>query len=294
MNCPNCNKKIKDNEKICKSCQEKDLNDLKKFIGKNHKNIINQKISLYALLFGPFYTLYRKIYSESIILILLYLVTTIYLDSNFDIILKLTINLFLALTFRKMYLTHARKKINQLRKEENSQNLINKSGGTLHIHSIIAIFITFIGIVMLFNNTDTFKINNNEKEIITNNTIEDLTYTLPTNVNTKENTNNYQYYIYKENNQSCFIIISTTHTTKYKDEIEYLIEKKESYNNYDDKTISTESINNIEWKVLKSDNKKEDYTIKHKDNIYELSFEAQNIKYCSHSKEAILNSVKLN
>lgn len=292
MNCPNCNKKIKDNEKICKKCQEKELNDLKKFIGKNQKNIINQKISLYALLFGPFYTLYRKIYSESIILILLYLVTTIYLDSNFDILLKLTINLFLALAFRKMYLTHARNKINKLREEENYQNLINKSGGTLHIHSIIAVFIMFIGIVMLFNNTDSFKVNNTVKEKITNNTIQNLTYTLPTNVNVKENESNYQYYIYKENNQSCFIIISTT--PKYNDEVEYLIEKKESYNNYDDKTISTESINNIEWKVLKSDNKKEDYTIKHKDNIYELSFEAQNIKYCNYSKETILNSVKLN
>lgn len=291
MNSPKYNKMKKD--------KEKKHNDLEIYIGKNYNIITEQIISLNALLFGPFYTLYRKIYSKSIILILIYLVTGIYLNSNIYIFLNITINFILALYFRKMYINYAKNKINKIRKNysEKKENeiiqIIKKTGGTLPIHYLITVIIIFIGTITIVTNKELLNKKKTEKSINKNN-IENIEYILPNNTTIKENLKNYQYYINKNNDITCFIMISTNYATKYKNENDYLIEKKNSYEFYNNKVISTENINNTKWTVLKLDNKKEEYVIKYKDTIYEFSFENKNNNSCNESKNIILNSIKKN
>lgn len=302
MKCPNCNKKLKDNSNICKYCKKEVRTDIEIYIGKKYNYIKDQPISLSALLFGPFYLLYRKIYQESIILILIYLVMSIFLNSNIDILLKIAIQFILALSFKQLYFKSAKRKIDdiKLRNSEKNQEEINKiiekEGSTLKPIIIITIFVLYIGIIALMNNKDnTKKYIHNEK--IENNTIEKMIYDLPENINVKENTETYQYYTYKDEEETCYIIVSTNHSKKYSTPDEYLVDRKEEFLN-SSTNIEEETYNNIKWKVLKvqKDNNKQDiYSLKYNNTIYEISLEtSSNRNTCTYPKDIIMNSLKLN
>ena len=304
MKCPNCNRKLKDTDNICKYCK-KDVrrkDDIEIYIGKKYNYIKEQQISLSTLLFGPFYLLYRKIYQESIILILLFLVMSIFLNSNIDILLKITIHFILALSFKKIYFNYAERKINYIkaRNSELGQNeidkIIEKEGSTIQPIILITIFILYIGVIAILNNKDnTKKVTYNEQ--LDKNVIEKMEYNLPTNIKVKENTNTYQYYTYKDNNETCYIIISTNHSKKYTTPDEYLVDRKEEYIN-STTNINEATYNNIKWRVLEiqnDNNKQEIYVLKYNNTLYEISLESSsNRNTCKNSKEYIMNSIKLN
>lgn len=299
MKSPNYRKKSKDNNFNKQKKSQK--TDLEIYIGKNYKYIESQPISLCALLFGPFYLLYRKIYSESIIVILLFLVTSTFLSSNIDILIKIAINFVIAISFKRLYLINITKKLKQIRENNSDKSkdeitkIIEESGSTLSLKKIIPIIILYIGIIAIMNNRDINKAIIDDGKQINNNSIEQISYSLPPNTKVKENTKTYQYYTYKDNNESCYIIISTNHSNKYSTTEEYLVDKKQTYK--DTSIIEDEIINKINWKKLKidSDSKKEDYVIKYNNIIYEISYKSTSSKNtCKYPKEYIMNSIKLN
>lgn len=80
MNCTNCGVKLEKNSKYCPRCGKLfESNDIEKYSNLYNTNLLSiyfpensigihiNRISIWFLLFGPFYTIYKKLYKETII-----------------------------------------------------------------------------------------------------------------------------------------------------------------------------------------------------------------------------------
>ena len=132
---------------------------LSKFIGKNYEKITNKKFSFAAFFFGGFYLLYRKMYFLGFLLLLFFLIL-MPLYPILTGILFFFLHLCFGFFVKKMYLTFAKKKIYNLKKDskEQMEKECIKQGGTnrgavflglifqLLIGFILCYFLTMLGI----------------------------------------------------------------------------------------------------------------------------------------------------
>lgn len=117
------------------------------FIGKNKGIIIKAPFSVPALLLGPIYLIYRKMFGLGIALIAITIISKIYINPEITSTLSFFLNLILAIKFRTIYLNHVNKKVKEIRKNnpnKTSTELLyecTKNGGVMSIMTFIILLI---------------------------------------------------------------------------------------------------------------------------------------------------------
>lgn len=258
------NKKKKQEKKQSKKEAKKEINKIIK------KSIDDLPLSILALLFGPFYLLYKKIYSSAIITIIIYIFVSMYCTFEINIGIKIIINLYLAF------------KYNNVKKNKEAIN--------------IYIFIIIVALYMIVTKLVTI-----EKPIFHENTankLDNMTYIIPNNVKETKTNKNSKYYMVRERKKgSCFITISINNTNT--NSLEQYLSEAEKYNNDLIKgKIITKDINKITWTNQKLSNdlsRKDIYVTKMNNKVYEIKFESTNSKkdLCTNIKKEILDSIKI-
>lgn len=144
------------------------------FIGTNKESIIKNKFSVPALLFGPLYLIYRKMYVLGITLQIIIYVLLLSLGEDGSSI-QMFINLFLAIKFNSLYLNFVNKEVKKIRENNNDKssteilNICKKQGNTIQLKTfaIILVILFFIAEIAAasyevenkndFNNTNNYE-----------------------------------------------------------------------------------------------------------------------------------------
>lgn len=288
---------------------------IESYVGKYYKYIKSQTISIYSLLFGEYYLLYRKMYTEGIIIIALNIIIACF---NVEVasLLTIIVRLFLAFKFKDIYLNKVEKKVNEIKiinSDKQSTELINiisKNGGTLDLGFLIfiAIFISLFTAAIYdvsieennestSNNqteekdTTTLNSNNNNNNSNNNNNIDsndtnifkDIIVELPSSYKEKAIINKERkilsIMIESNKNSMCTLAISEINDN-YNNEKEYLndiISLEKDRITYDE--MSNYNINNINWYRLKgkSNNymQEERSVIKNNTSLYQVLFRSE-------------------
>lgn len=140
---------------VAQGLSEKDYDTLEKiYIGNNYMGIKDSKLSFSSLLFGPIYSLYRKLYLIGVV----WLFIIVLLLLNFSVYVVLFINLFLNIImffiFNSLYLKFVNKKIGKIVDKhtnytfEELKRICAKSGRTSPIFIVIFII---LGILLILN-----------------------------------------------------------------------------------------------------------------------------------------------
>lgn len=122
------------------------------FVGYKYEKISQSKFNLFALIFGEFYLLYRRMVVIGLFILLLRVAIIFYVNPY----LSLVINVILCFTFNKLYLSYAKTKIkNAERRYSNAsydqlRDIIVSSGQTKMSNPILTVFASIIiGLVCL-------------------------------------------------------------------------------------------------------------------------------------------------
>lgn len=161
--CPVCN------EKNQKECFETTLSEeFKLFVGDGYDyyehtwrksldngNWSSSKFNRAAFLFGPLWMLYRKMYLNALLTVILLLILAFILPPKFPAII---INLLIASYANKLYYNYSKKKINKItldddiRSVEEKQDRIVKTGGTSKAMFCVGIITTILIISLYWYN----------------------------------------------------------------------------------------------------------------------------------------------
>lgn len=261
---------------------------IESYVGRYYKYIKSQTISIYSLLFGEYYLLYRKMYTEGIIIIVLNIIIACF-NVGLASLLTIIVRLFLAFKFKDIYLSKVEKKVNEIKiinSDKQSTELINiisKKGGTLDLGFLIfiAIFISLFTTAVydvsveenndstssnqteekdtttINNNNSNTNIDNNDTNIDNNDTniFKDIIVELPSNYKEKAVINKERkilsVMVESNKNSMCTLAISEINDD-YNNEKEYLndiISLEKDRITYDE--MSNYNINNINWYRLK-------------------------------------------
>ena len=190
MICLKCGNEIKENEQICSKCgynkdtisnqdnpfgvknqgiynpnsvnkeeaekkleHEKQFNSLVEiYIGSKYHNFKKGSFSWCAFFLGPLYIAYRKMISVSIIVYLINIFITLFFGSKIIIylIVSLIFNLFLGLSFKKIYYEDSIEQVGKIKKNNQDMGynqlseIVKAKGGTNILYSIITILTILI------------------------------------------------------------------------------------------------------------------------------------------------------
>lgn len=321
MNCPYCHKLINENNNYCTKCGKKlsEQNDhfeqykynlaysnikisdeeyLKAYIGKNYDSLKNEKISIPALLFGPFYLLYRKMWLDALIVSLISIILINYTTTELFIILQILIEIYLGLKLNSIIIQRASSNVEKIKmsnpdkSDKDILKICQKSGNT----SIISVIISIL-IILAF--TYPYIAIYNRKETTPTKTVaqlDNMIYEVPTNNNiSKYNNDSYHYYSYKDNNSFCsFNLLINSQTNFYKTTEEYL-NKQTNNQNTERKKIKKDD---TEWTILntKNNNLRETYYITKRNNKFYIleSRNYMNTNKCNTIENNLFNSISFN
>ncbi len=121
-------------------------NLLMEFVGYKYEKISQSKFNIFALIFGEFYLLYRRMVLIGLLILLLRVAIIVFINPY----LSLAINVILCFTFNKLYLLHANNKIrNAERRYPNAsydqlRDIVVSSGQTKMSNPILIIFLSII------------------------------------------------------------------------------------------------------------------------------------------------------
>lgn len=111
---------------------------IKAYVGSYYNQLKNEQFNIFALLFGPLYLIYRKLYFKAFIIIFLeFILQNIY--SPLNTFISLVINIYLSLNFKKIYFNEVEKKVSEIRTlNENKTSaeiikILSKKGGTIEL-----------------------------------------------------------------------------------------------------------------------------------------------------------------
>lgn len=291
---------------------------VKAYIGQNYQNIKKMKFSFPALIFGPWYLLYRKVWGYAIAIIIISIAAQFLLPSDLKDFVNIIMNIFLACKFQSIYMKQAEDKVEQI-KQQNLDKTTNelldicrKKGGTSTKAPAIIIIsalilIPIIAMYVYTNDTvDVENENNNEivEEVEEENN--EFTYTLPQGFIKAYGSGFYNRFEYQVNNSiKCNLTVDkTTLIRNYPDEKTYLEKKMNIVANTTNQPIPVMSLNlnGKNWKYMnietpqrsetmyayKTD--KEIYVIK----TYDYKINNQTNTICKTKYNEFLNSVKIN
>ena len=291
---------------------------VKAYIGQNYQNIKKMKFSFPALIFGPWYLLYRKVWGYAIAIIIISIAAQFLLTSDLKDFVNIIMNIFVACKFQSIYMKQAEDKVEQI-KQQNLDKTTNelldicrKKGGTstkAPAIIIISALILIPIIAMYVYTNDTVDVENeNNTEIVEEVEEEnnEFTYTLPQGFIKAYGSGFYNRFEYKVNNSiKCNLTVDkTTLIRNYPDEKTYLEKKMNIVANTTNQPIPVMSLNlnGKNWKYMnietpqrsetmyayKTD--KEIYVIK----TYDYKINNQTNTICKTKYNEFLNSVKIN
>ena len=291
---------------------------VKAYIGQNYQNIKKMKFSFPALIFGPWYLLYRKVWGYAIAIIIISIAAQFLLTSDLKDFVNIIMNIFVASKFQSIYMKQAEDKVEQI-KQQNLDKTTNelldicrKKGGTSTKAPAIIIIsalilIPIIAMYVYTNDTvDVENENNNEivEEVEEENN--EFTYTIPQGFVKAYGSGFYNRFEYQVNNSiKCNLTVDkTTLIRNYPDEKTYLEKKMNIVANTTNQPIPVMSLNlnGKNWKYMnietpqrsetmyayKTD--KEIYVIK----TYDYKINNQTNTICKTKYNEFLNSVKIN
>ena len=300
--CKNCGKKVnsKRNKSLWGFSYNKEIEKdeyLTSYLGSDI-DIFKKRISIYGILLGPFYLIYRRLFPQAFIILILYILSYEYLPSDIGILFRVGFNLFLGINFNSYYVEEVKTKINRIKKQNNNlskEEVLLKLKNTKVITSfgvvIISVLIYFIVLALLQSKGVEQKEVKSKDQIDNNH----LSYRIPKEAQIKTNYNNYQHFSYEYNNNKCYITIYSQYISK--NEKEYLEDISNNHNNYRQSNIKEETINNIVWlqrSFEKTDAYQDFYLMKYKEDnrIYEMRFDSSKKEYCDKIKKDIISSIK--
>ena len=153
------------------------------FVGKKYEKIINQKFSIFTLLFGPYYWAYRKLLLPALILLavnsLIIFISLLVIKSPiaFGVYFPLAflVQIIAAFMFRNIYNSYAEKKVKKIidadvsDSESEELELCKKRGGTSILYCFLAIILFSLitsAISSLFVlNVDSKKVYTDDKDV---------------------------------------------------------------------------------------------------------------------------------
>lgn len=125
------------------------------YVGKKYGKLKNKRFSFLSLFFGWEYLAYKKFYSLLLIYIIPTTILTLILGTKEYLIIEIILNIILALSFNKLYLSNAKKKVNKI-KDSNSNasedeliKICSKKGGGSFIPPTIVLFIRWLIITII-------------------------------------------------------------------------------------------------------------------------------------------------
>ena len=291
---------------------------VKAYIGQNYQNIKKMKFSFPALIFGPWYLLYRKVWGYAIAIIIISIAAQFLLTSDLKDFVNIIMNIFVACKFQSIYMKQAEDKVEQI-KQQNLDKTTNelldicrKKGGTSTkapaIIIISALILIPIIAMYVYTNDSVDVENENNTEIVEEVEEEnnEFTYTLPQGFIKAYGSGFYNRFEYQVNNSiKCNLTVDkTTLIRNYPDEKTYLEKKMNIVANTTNQPIPVMSLNlnGKNWKYMnietpqrsetmyayKTD--KEIYVIK----TYDYKINNQTNTICKTKYNEFLNSVKIN
>lgn len=288
---------------------------LKTYVGKNYYLIKNEKLSVPALLLGPLYLFYRKLWLRAAILVIVELALASYHNSNITFLINIIIAVYLGFKFNSFYLQHAEKEIEQIKisnPDKTSTELLaicQKKGGTASPTAVMVIILAFIFISTLItipamsfylysNNSTSKKVEKEETEKYK--TLENMTYEVPKDTKSSEyNNDNYHYYLSltKSDNDCTFTLSTNKYTNLYKTADEYINKNIFKSSNSKELVNTTTKINNVNWRFLSiaSDSRTENYYVTIYNNtlyIVEIrGFGESKTSNCKNAENDLMNSI---
>lgn len=181
MKCTNCGANLKDDASYCIRCgskinsdgisisnnvnkNRKSLNNydldnlLKAYVGNNYNKFIYSSFSILYFLLGPIYGFARRMYSFSIIYIIVNSIV-IYISSKIDqtlpIVLSFILLIIFSLNFKKQYINTAKVRVNKIIDNNLDldivmlQNKCSKKGGLNILFVILPILIIIISVIVI-------------------------------------------------------------------------------------------------------------------------------------------------
>ena len=247
---------------------------IKSYVGNSYETIKEEKLSVPALIFGPIYLLYRKMWLFALTIIFINYLLLIYCSQELTIIIQLLIHIYLGFKFNNLYMQNTIKKIDEIKMsnpDKSSTELLDvckKQGGVSTGYIIIGVIATLIG-------WEIALVQNPEQEDTTHNsimTIADMSYQINEKATISHNLDEYQYYNYTDNEINyCTFSISTDHYIKmYKNANDYLKKNLDPTNKNPNIKYKQTTINDITWDFaqITNNNKIENNYAILKNNIY--------------------------
>lgn len=297
---------------------------IKAYVGENYSKIKKQKFSFPALIFGPWYLLYRKVWGYAIALLIISIAAVILLNDYADIV-NTIISIFVAFKFNSIYMKQAENHVESIKQQNLDKSTLEllevckKKGGT----SKKGIIITIVGLIILTvfafftifdpdevaeildldDNTEEVEVQNNDE--FENIEDEKFTYTVPTGFEKKYGSSFYKRFEYKPSNSIiCNLTIDkTTLLRNYPDEKTYLEKKMNTVgtSSYQLSSVTPININGKEWKYmqLETPQRRETlYAFKTNEEIYviktyDYKYNNQSNTACDTKYNEFINSVKI-
>ena len=268
----------------------------KAYIKNNYNSLKSKRFNIGALIFGPFYCIYRKMYALGFILLLIEICFLFSIGGDYATLIELFINLYLAVQFNEMYLKKVNTDIESIKNnnpDKTSRELINicsKKGGTIQLKSFIVLVILIPSIIEILDAIVEYDQSVEEKSSSNGSyTIREVTYIRPVNF-TEINTSELHNYL-KSNDNKCYLnAFSISYTGDSK---EYLSNNTSSYNYKDKQEIQSINYNNKNWNYLlmtTSYGRKVIYTHNYNGYLYIFTFEGE----CNQYEGQILNTIEYN
>lgn len=286
---------------------------LKAYVGENYEKIKNTRFSLPTFFLGAYYLLYRKLWLCGILYIIINFFATIYIDTDYGVIISLALNLFFSFKFASLYLAKANNSIDKIKQQSLDKTnqeilaLCRKKGGTsIAAPIIMGLILTFMFFIILFaalTDEITNELKNNYHEQFTNE-MYDLSYELPSQVISIYNSEDYQKLIYNNDDlTTCkYYISANDHLTTYKTEELYL--SSSLFITEDDQEklqIIPVVINETPWKCLTIEHSEDSQTecaVIYNEKLYSIKtiqykYNGRKNPMCTTKYNELLNSAQL-
>ena len=246
-----------------------DKDYLDAFMGRDSRSFQENNFSFMALIFGPFYLLYKKIYTISLLFFFGILLIYSY-HEELALFLILVSHLYLGFQFPSIYFHFCQKKVDEIRlsnPEKTSYELLDlcrKEGShSIPISVVILIEVIMVSFILY---SGIKKMNQNKS--LKKDSLYHLTYEIPNDFQPgKYNMDSYKHYYYMDSSNDCSITITTSFQQNNLDELE----------DY--------SIGGNHWK-----REKDSYYMEYKDTLYKVEFLIKKGNYCEGVRERFLFS----
>lgn len=275
---------------------------IKAYIGHNYELIKKMKFSFPALIFGPWYLLYRKVWGYAIGAIIISFAALFLLEGDLADFIDFIINIYFACKFKEIYTKQAEDQVESIKQQnlDKSTNelleVCRKKGGAsfkgIGVIIVVSIFaIIALGIYLGINTESTTPLPNADETIneSISGKVGELTYTIPSGYTKTYSADNYQ----KFENSNCSVTV----------------EKRIPYGFYSDAdsylnslTAQSSGINAInynghEWKYKQLNNNNyysNVYAYKYNDTLYLITLNNTNYYSCNTQYNQVLPTLQFN